>query len=238
MESIDSARCGRRVTSEAPRCPECGADPRTGIATFKRGEMDRVRICQGVWIRCLALFIDFVVVVAITLLASLAVYLVLLGGGSFAEVGKGPSSWPLWVAAFIGAFAYFWWCEAVWGRTLGKRLCDLRVVRRDGAKLGAGEAFVRNVLRIVDWLPLFYLLGAAVIWATPGNQRIGDLAARSAVVRTKLVAVSRLDDASLPVVPWSALTSSRRSPQATVPGASRASSPPTRRRRCARRLHR
>jgi hypothetical protein len=58
------------------------------------------------------------------------------------------------------------------------------------------------------------------------------------VVRTKLVAVSKLDDGSLPVVPWSSLTSSRRSPQATAPDASRASSPPRRRRRCARRLHR
>jgi uncharacterized RDD family membrane protein YckC len=209
---IDCARCGRSVTSEAPRCPECGADPRTGIATFKRGEMDRVRVCQGVWIRCLALFIDFVVVSAVTLLAALFVYLVLLGRGDFAVVGKEPSSWPLWVAAFSGAFIYFWWCEAVWGRTLGKRLCDLRVVRRDGAKLGAGGAFVRNLLRIVDWLPFYNLLGAAVIWATPGNQRIGDIAARSAVVRTKLVAVGRLDDGTLPIVPWSALTSSRRAP--------------------------
>ena len=217
VKFIDCARCGRHVTSEAPRCPECGADPRSGIATFKRGEMDRVRICQGVWIRCLAIFIDFVVVSTVTLLASLFVYLVLLGRGAFAEVGKEPSSWPLWVAAFIGAFIYFWWCEAVWGRTLGKRLCDLRVVRRDGAKLGTGGAFVRNLLRIVDWLPFFYVLGAAVIWATPSSQRIGDVAARSAVVRTKLVSVSRLDDAALPVVPWSALTSSRRAPSPRRP---------------------
>jgi len=217
VKFIDCARCGRHVTSEAPRCPECGADPRSGIATFKRGEMDRVRICQGVWIRCLAIFIDFVVVGAVTLLASLLVYLVLLGRGAFAEVGKEPSSWPLWVATFIGAFIYFWWCEAVWGRTLGKRLCDLRVVRRDGAKLGTGGAFVRNLLRIVDWLPFFYVLGAAVIWATPSSQRIGDVAARSAVVRTKLVSVSRLDDAALPVVPWSALTSSRRAPSPRQP---------------------
>src|SRR5450756_2787931 len=35
VELIDCARCGRHVTSEAPRCPECGADPRSGIATFK-----------------------------------------------------------------------------------------------------------------------------------------------------------------------------------------------------------
>jgi len=137
---------------------------------------------------------------------------VLLGRGSFAEVGKEPSSWPLWVAAFVGAFIYFWCCEAVWGQTLGKRLCDLRVVRRDGARLGSGGAFVRNLLRVVDWLPFFYVLGATVIWATPSNQRIGDIAARSTVVRTKLVAVGRLDDGSLPVVPWSPFTSSPRAP--------------------------
>ena len=212
MELIDCARCGRSVTSEAPRCPECGADPRTGIATFKRGEMDRVRICQGVWIRGLALVIDVVVVAAVTLIASLFIYLVLLGRGSFAEVGKEPSSWPLWVAALTGAFIYFWLFEAVWGRTVGKRLCDLRVVRRDGAQLGAGGAFVRTLLRIVDWLPFFYLLGAVVIWATRSNQRLGDLAARSVVVRIKLVTVSRLDDPTLPVVPWSAVTTSRRAP--------------------------
>jgi len=214
---IDCARCGRQVTSEAPRCPDCGADPRTGIATFKRGEMDRVRICQGVWIRGLALLIDFVVVVAVTLLAALLVYLVLLGRGAFAEVGKEPSSWPLWVVAFIGAFIYFWWCEAVWGRTLGKRLCDLRVVRGDGAKLGTGGAFVRNLLRIVDWLPFYFLLGALLIWVTRKNQRLGDVAARSVVVRTKLVSVSRLDDAGLPVVPWSAVTSFRRAPSPRRP---------------------
>jgi len=210
LELIDCARCGRGVTSEAPRCPECGADPRTGIATFKRGEMDRVRICQGVRIRCLAIFVDFLVIAGVTLLASLLVYLVLVGGGSFAEVGKEPSSWPLWVAACLAAFVYFWWCEAVWGRTLGKRLCDLRVVRRDGAKLGAGGAFVRNLLRVVDWLPFFFLLGAAVIWATPRDQRIGDLAARSVVVRTRLVSVSRLDGSARDVVPWSPVSPSRR----------------------------
>jgi len=217
VELVDCARCGRRVTSEAPRCPECGADPRTGIATFKRGELDRVRICQGVWIRCLALVIDFVFVAAVTLLASLLVYLVLLGRGAFAEVGKEPSSWPLWVATLIGVFVYFWWCEAAWGRTLGKRLCDLRVVRRDGARLGGGGAFVRNLLRIVDWLPFCFLLGAAVIWATPKKQRIGDIAARTVVVRTKLMSVSRLDDAALAVVPWSAVTSSRRAPSPRRP---------------------
>jgi uncharacterized RDD family membrane protein YckC len=205
------------VTSEAPRCPECGADPRTGVATFKRGQMDRVRLSQGVWIRCLALFIDFVVVGAVTLVASLLVYLVLLGRGAFAEVGKGPSSWPLWVAALIGAFVYFWWCEAVWGRTLGKRLCDLRVVRRDGARLGGGGAFVRNLLRIVDWLPFFYVLGAAVIWATPRNQRIGDVAARSVVVRAKLVSVNRIDDDALSIVPWAAVAPRSRAPSRSSP---------------------
>ena len=116
------------------------------------------------------------------------------------------------MAALLGAFIYFWMCEAVWGRTLGKRLCDLRVVRRDGARLGTGGAFVRNLLRIVDWLPFCYLLGAALVWATPGSRRIGDMAARSAVVRTKLVTVSKLDDGLLAVVPWSAAATSRHAP--------------------------
>jgi uncharacterized RDD family membrane protein YckC len=204
VETMHCVRCGTRVTAQAPRCPECGADPQTGFATLKRGEPERVRVCQGVRIRSLALAIDCVVVALAWLAVALVYYLALVGTGKFSVVGKEPTARPVWVVGVAGVFVYFWLCEAVWGRTLGKRLCDLRVVRRDGGRLGAGGALVRNVLRLVDWLPAFFLLGAVVIWVTPADQRLGDLAAASAVVRVRRYVTGDPQSAGRRIVPWSA----------------------------------
>jgi uncharacterized RDD family membrane protein YckC len=74
--------------------------------------------------------------------------------------------------------------EALTGRTLGKALLGLRVVRAaDGGHPSAPALAARTLLRIVDGLPFFYALGVLVMLVTPGRQRIGDLAARTIVVR-------------------------------------------------------
>jgi uncharacterized RDD family membrane protein YckC len=82
---------------------------------------------------------------------------------------------------------YFIACEAIWGRTLGKLLCGLRVVGLDGQRCTSGQAVVRNLLRVADANP--FLLGglpaAISVLATRKNQRLGDLAARTLVVRTE-----------------------------------------------------
>ncbi|MFA4964509.1 MAG: RDD family protein [Thermoleophilia bacterium] len=199
---VDCRRCFTRVTADAPHCPECGADPRTGLPSLKRGTMDRVRVCQGVWIRCLALALDRVVLAGVFFLVALVVFLALNGAGDFAVVGEEPSSRPLWLLFGAAGFAYFWFCEAVWGRTLGKRVCDLRVVRKDGSRPRAGAVFVRTALRAVDWLPFAYAVGALAVVVTPRRQRLGDLAAGTVVVRCRLVAVDRLADEGRATIPW------------------------------------
>ena len=45
------------------------------------------------------------------------------------------------------------------GRTPGKSLNGLRVVRESGAPVTFGASAVRNVLRLVDFLPGWYLVG-------------------------------------------------------------------------------
>jgi uncharacterized RDD family membrane protein YckC len=72
------------------------------------------------------------------------------------------------------------------GRTPGKRLNGLRVVRSDGSPVGFLTSAVRNALRLVDILPAFYLVGIASILATARNQRLGDVAAGTLVVRERL----------------------------------------------------
>jgi len=200
--TITCRRCGRSVTSEAPRCPECGADPRTGRSGYRDGARDRVRVCEGVAVRFYAFALDFVILCAVFFLIGLLVYLILVAAGEFAVVGEEPSPWPLWVTFSTVAFLYFWIAEARWTRTLGKRLFDLRVVRTDGGRVGYGAAFVRTLLRAVDWLPAAFLLGGALVALTPKHQRLGDLAARTVVVRPRTMAVNERASNGLPTVPW------------------------------------
>lgn len=64
----------------------------------------------------------------------------------------------------------------------GKRLLRLRVVRADGAPVGATGSLVRNLIRLVDFLPSFYLIGIVSVFSTTQNQRLGDLAAGTIIV--------------------------------------------------------
>ena len=78
--------------------------------------------------------------------------------------------------------AYFFVGEAAGGRTPGKQLLGLRVVRTDGTPAGPGPILVRTLLRIVDQLPILYLVGFVVMLVTGRQQRLGDLAAQTHVV--------------------------------------------------------
>jgi len=71
------------------------------------------------------------------------------------------------------------------GRTPGKRLNGLRVVRVGGFPVGFVSSAIRNTLRLVDFLPSSYLVGCAAILVTKRNQRLGDLAAGTLVVRER-----------------------------------------------------
>jgi uncharacterized RDD family membrane protein YckC len=71
------------------------------------------------------------------------------------------------------------------GRTPGKRLNGLRVVRVDGSPVAFFTSAIRNVLRLVDILPGMYLVGIVTILVTRQNQRLGDVAAGTLVVRER-----------------------------------------------------
>jgi uncharacterized RDD family membrane protein YckC len=71
------------------------------------------------------------------------------------------------------------------GRTPGKRASGLRVLSADGGPEDAVSSLVRNVLRLVDGLPLSYIPGIVSILLTRRNQRLGDLAAGTIVVRER-----------------------------------------------------
>jgi uncharacterized RDD family membrane protein YckC len=90
------------------------------------------------------------------------------------------------VVLFLVQFAYDVLFETLaGGRTPGKRWTGLRVVKVGGAPVGFLASVVRNLVRIVDALPVFYLVGMLAILFTRNNQRLGDLAAGTIVVRDR-----------------------------------------------------
>lgn len=79
------------------------------------------------------------------------------------------------------------------GQTPGKRLLGLRVVQVGGHPVRRGAALLRNLLRPLDFLPIFFGLGAALALLSPRSQRLGDLCARTLVVRERAGAGAALE---------------------------------------------
>lgn len=88
------------------------------------------------------------------------------------------------IGAFLVVFGYFWVSEALWsGQTLGKKAFRLRAVGERGEPLTFLQAGIRNVVRIVDFLPYGYGVGLIVLFANGKGKRLGDLAAGTVVVK-------------------------------------------------------
>lgn len=87
----------------------------------------------------------------------------------------------LGVVVILGYPLFF---ETVWqGQTPGKRAMGLRVTRSDGLPADFSRLAVRNLLRLVDFLPAFYAAGTFGILLSRHGQRLGDLAAGTVVIR-------------------------------------------------------
>jgi uncharacterized RDD family membrane protein YckC len=131
--------------------------------------------------RFVALLIDSVM--QLLLLAGVGAVSLLVNGITNSSTAAGLI---LLVGSFVVFGGYFMVSEAVWsGQTLGKRALRLRAVDARGGPLTVGQAIIRNLVRIVDFLPSYYLAGATAIFVTRRNQRLGDLAAGTLVVRER-----------------------------------------------------
>lgn len=72
------------------------------------------------------------------------------------------------------------------GRTPGKRMAGVRLVSRTGDIPGVGALLLRNVFRIVDSMPVAYVVGLACVVFTAQHVRIGDLAAGTLLVHDRV----------------------------------------------------
>ena len=144
----------------------------------------------GVGSRFTAALVDFLIQNAIVFAAAFA----LVGAGVLTDIdgGIGLGVATFSVVLFLVIFGYDILFEVfAAGRTPGKRLAGLRVVRSGGEPVGFLTSAVRNLLRLVDFLPFMYAVGMVCILVTSRNQRLGDLAAGTLVVRERHAAARR-----------------------------------------------
>ena len=96
-----------------------------------------------------------------------------------------------WLGALGGilVFAIFWGYYMVFeattnGQTFGKLALGLRVIKEGGYPIGFADAAIRNLVRVVDFLPFFYGVGLLCMMLNRNWQRLGDLAAGTLVIKT------------------------------------------------------
>jgi uncharacterized RDD family membrane protein YckC len=158
---------------EPARAVPLGFEDRLAIATPEGVEIELT--LAGLGSRFIAAMFDF----AVRLLPLLAVFILLDPAGA-----TGAAIFAL--IDFGMTFFYYVLFEVLGGgRTPGKRWTGLRVVRSGGSPVTFVRSMLRNVLRIVDFLPAFYLVGMLAIFITNQNQRLGDVAAGTLVVRDR-----------------------------------------------------
>ncbi|MGB8983141.1 MAG: RDD family protein [Anaerolineales bacterium] len=97
-----------------------------------------------------------------------------------------------WVIAIFGLIAslfywgYYVFFEMLWnGQSPGKRWVGLRVIRSDGTPITLSESFIRNLVRMVDFLPAAYGVGIVTMFIDKQSRRLGDLAAGTLVVQDR-----------------------------------------------------
>lgn len=135
----------------------------------------------GLGSRFLAVTIDLVI--QLLLLAGV------IWGAALSKQVRTPATAIVVAVIFIIFFGYFIVFEAFWnGRTPGKRLMGLRVVRDAGYPLDITSAVIRNFVRIGEFSLGFYAISALACILSRENKRLGDFAAGTLVVRDAPVA--------------------------------------------------
>jgi uncharacterized RDD family membrane protein YckC len=147
------------------------------VATPERVSFDYQ--VAGLGTRAIAQALDLLIVFTVLV----AVFFVAIGAGA---AGADSTIVTLFgvMGSFVTIFGYFWVSEALWsGQTVGKKVFRLRAVGDRGEPLTFMQAGIRNVVRIVDFLPYAYGVGMIVLFVNGKGKRLGDLAAGTIVVK-------------------------------------------------------
>jgi uncharacterized RDD family membrane protein YckC len=158
------------------------------VLTIETPEMLELRLpLAGFGPRALAWLIDNIIIgVSIFILIMIAMFT--FWDSIFRGSGGTDAVLPFFIIvlllAILSPVFYFVVFETLWnGQTPGKRWLGIRVVRRGGLPLGFSQIMTRNLIRIIDLLPSNGMIGLVSFFATRFQQRLGDLAADTVVIR-------------------------------------------------------
>src|SRR5438874_3683146 len=129
--------------------------------------------------RGFAAMADFVIVFVL-------MFAIGFGFQKLTEIDPSLYEWSGWVALFelLIAWLYFVLLEWLWnGQTIGKRFFGLRVISEDGEPARFVAVVVRNLVRVIDFLPVLYGVGLVALVISSRSQRLGDYAGGTFVVR-------------------------------------------------------
>ncbi|HNT78749.1 MAG TPA: RDD family protein [Anaerolineae bacterium] len=145
----------------------------------------------GVATRGLAAVVDSAIIVGLQILVGMLILgIVGIALEDVMDFETNPAM--MWTFALLGlvSFALLWgyyvFFELLWnGQSPGKRWLKLRVVLTNGMPITLTEVLIRNLVRLVDFLPVAYGVGIIVLFVHPQTRRLGDLAAGTLVVRDR-----------------------------------------------------
>jgi uncharacterized RDD family membrane protein YckC len=144
----------------------------------------------GLGSRAAAFIIDQLILTAVNIMILLIFFFVTKGMSSLpftAEVNI--HSLPLAItiiAIFIINGGYFFAFEFFsGGRTIGKKALGIRVIQENGHSLTLLSSFIRNLLRMIDSLPVSYFLGFLMMFFHSKHKRVGDIVAGTIVVHER-----------------------------------------------------
>ena len=142
----------------------------------------------GIGSRGAAAIVDTLIQSVALMVIFLALTAGLAAGSAFLS-GSGPGAATLSLALFVLAVfviadGYFILFEIIWnGQTPGKRMVGIRVIRENGYPMRPIDAVIRNLVRMVDWLPGAYGVGVLTMLLNKRSKRLGDFASGTIVVR-------------------------------------------------------
>ncbi len=153
----------------------------------------------GVGSRFLAVFVDTLIqwtlFLLILVLALLASSVANLADNGFVRALPNYLTAFLLIMLFLIQFGYFILVEIITGgQSPGKSLFGLRVVKENGYPLTPLDSVIRNLIRIVDFLPLGYAVGVITMLLNDHAKRLGDFAVGTLVV--KVNAPAKFDQSS------------------------------------------
>jgi len=152
---------------------------------------------RAFWWRVLAIAIDVLVLTLVDLLVNNVF--------GVTHITSSSPGWPTegfteftsstdvgWGWLIFVMLVYFIGFEVLFGATVGKWLVHLRVTDPEGRRVGVWPVVVRNVMRLVDGLPVGFLVGGAAALLSSRRQRLGDHLAQTLVIRREAVSAPLL----------------------------------------------